>query len=90
MTDSLAELMADRPTPEQRAQAEAAIDKLTPAEQRRILIEAYATITAYGDNPGRLAQLARDIKATIWMRPLPGYREALAAADRRADERLTA
>ncbi|WP_436759307.1 hypothetical protein [Streptosporangium sp. V21-05] len=69
------EWVAGLTTAEQRAQAAEVVDRLTPAEQTRVLVEVYATAAAHGDDTTRMIQLGRDVIATVRLRGLPGYRE---------------
>ncbi|MER5622520.1 hypothetical protein ABT061_15895 [Streptosporangium sp. NPDC002544] len=80
MTDTdYDEWVAGLITDEQRAQAAAAVARLTPEEQTRVLVEVYATATAHGGDTSRMIQLGRDVVATVRLRGLPGYREMLTA-----------
>lgn len=80
---STEEWLNSRPSAEEMEKAAAVIDRLTPAEQRGMLIHCYAVMNAYQENQdvSRLTQLARDFVTTARMRAnVPGYREALAAS----------
>jgi hypothetical protein len=79
---STEEWLNSRPSAEELAKAAAVIDRLTPAEQRAMLVRCYAVMSAYQGthDVSRLTRLAADFVATAHMRPLPGYREALAAS----------
>jgi len=75
-----------RPTPGELEQAAAVIDRLTPGEQRAMLTHIYSVMCTYQETEdvAQLDRLARDVVGTVHARTsLPGYREALAAADRR-------